>query len=522
MKKNGLAKKLVALLGVSLFTAVSANAGVISGWDMSNVTVTPGPYTEYVTYPSYLFTDTNKTDYNGVITWKEGDVQAPGMKVVTGDDVDGSNCIMTTGYNPYDFSTKMCTDPLKSSKRWKVKGYESDVIDVYFSVTAGNTTIYRSLQKLTDGTLVPWDGFRAELGFMVNGEFVQSSTGDGLGYSNTRGAYFTKLTSSYTQKEDTLSALFAQGLAGPTDKNHPTTGYFDPTSRFSYELNATEDEIYTGAISSNYSSLFGAWMNASSVPFGYFFDDDGDINTDNLLMANCQGTFVVTDPIMETGTCTGTWVTYRSQEGLDPSTGLPYASDGVAKPVSDALIAAWQDSSVYMTGAIDDLANLGLNYWITIGDNTQWPTPNQFVMRFYPVPSTVEVPSEICNDGLDNDLDGQVDCADSDCTADLACTGPTSEICTDLIDNDFDGLVDCADSDCAADANCQAPPTEICTDGIDNDGDGWADCSDSDCAGVGICGPEGKFDTCSDGYDNDGDGDIDCADSGCAKNRSCR
>jgi hypothetical protein len=263
-------------------------------------------------------------------------------------------------------------------------------------------------------------------------------------------------------------------------------------------------------------------MNLPSAPFGYFYDEDGDINTDNLLMANCQGTFVVTDPVMETGYCSGTWVTYRSQEGLDPATGLPYPSDGVSKPVSAALMAAWQGNPLYMTGAIEDLANLGLNYWITIGDNTRWPTPGQFVMRFYPQPAVVEAPAEICNDGLDNDLDGQIDCADSDCTADLACTGPTPEICTDLIDNDFDGKVDCADSDCSAAANCQAPPTEICTDGIDNDGDGWADCSDSDCAGVGICGPEGKDVTCSDGLDNDGDGAIDCADSGCAKNRSCR
>lgn len=515
-------KKLVALLGVSLFAATCANAGVISGWDMSNVTVTPGPYTEYVTYPSYLYTSTAKTDYNGVITWKETDVQAPGMKVVNGDDVDGSNCIMTTGWNPYDFSDKQCTDDLKSSKRWKIKAYENDVIDVYFSAVTGNTTIYRSLQKLTDGTTVPWDGFRAELGFMVNGSFVKSAGGDGLGFSNTRGAYFTKLTSSYLQKEDTLSALFAQGLAGPVDKYHPTTGYFDPTTRFSYELYATEDEIHTGAISSNYSALFGPWMNSPSVPFGYFYDDDGDVNTDNLLMANCQGTFVVTDPILETGTCSGTWVTYRSQEGLDPATGLPYASDGVAKPVSAALLASWEASPVYMTGAVDDLANLGLNYWITIGDNTKWPTPSQFVMRFYPDPAVVVPPAENCSDGLDNDLDGAIDCADSDCAGDVACTGPVPEVCDDLIDNDFDGKVDCADTDCAAAANCQLPPSEICTDGIDNDGDGWADCADSDCAGIGTCGPEGKDATCSDGIDNDGDGDIDCADSGCAKNRSCR
>jgi hypothetical protein len=521
MKKHVFTKKLVALLGVSLFSAVAVNAGVISGWDMSNVTVAPAPYTEYVTYPSTLYTTTAKTVTNGAITWKETDVQAPGMKIVNADDVDGSRCIMTTGYNPYDFSAKMCTDPLKSSKRWKVKAAKNDVIDVYFSAVTGNTSIYRSLQKITDGTTVAWNGFRAELGFIVNGAFVKSKVGDGLGFSDTRGRYFTS-TSSYQQKEDTLSALFAQGLAGPVDKYHPTTGYYDPTSRFSYQLLATEDEIHTGTLSTNYAALFGAWKNLSGVPYAYYYDDDGDINTDNLLMANCQGSFVVTDPIMETGACDGTWVTYRSQEGLDPATHLPYPSDGVAKPVSSTLLAAWQSNPLYLTGPIEDLANLGLNYWITIGDNTTWPTPAQFVMRFYPQPAVVVPPAENCSDGLDNDLDGQVDCADSDCTTDVACTGPVPEVCDDLIDNDFDSQVDCADIDCAAAATCQAPPAEICTDGIDNDGDSWVDCSDSDCAGISGCGPEGRDATCSDGIDNDGDGAIDCADSGCAKNRSCR
>lgn len=513
-------KLLISLLALSL-GAGAAQAGTITGWDMNNVTVTPPPYEAFTTYPSYLYTDSGKTAYNGAITWKESDVLAPGMKAVNGDDVDGSNCIMTTGYNPFDGSDKQCTDPLKASKRWKVKAYHNDVVDVFFNVADGPQSIYRSLQKLTDGTEVPWEGFRAELGFMVNGEFVQSAAGDGLGFSNTRGAYFDKLVSSYTQKEDTLSALFAQGLAGPADKYHPEPGYFDPTTRFSYELMATEDEIHTGAISSNYTDLFGPWNNSEGVPFAYFYDDDGDVNTDNILMANCQGTFVVTDPEAEAGYCTGTWVTYRSQEGLDAN-GAWYLSDGVAKPVSSELLAAWIASPVYNTGAIDDLGNLGLNYWITIEDNTAWPTPNQFVMRFFPQPVATLPPIEVCSDGIDNDLDGLLDCADSDCAADVACTGPVPEVCDDNIDNDADGLFDCGDPDCSGTADCQLPPAEVCTDGLDNDLDGWIDCSDSDCAGIGTCGPEGRDVTCSDGLDNDGDGDIDCADSGCAKNKSCR
>ena len=81
MKKAPPLKLLVAPMILAL-SITQAQAGQIAGWDMSNVTVSPPPYTTFVTYPSYLYTSTAKTDSNGAITWKETDVQAPGMKVV--------------------------------------------------------------------------------------------------------------------------------------------------------------------------------------------------------------------------------------------------------------------------------------------------------------------------------------------------------------------------------------------------------------------------------------------------------
>ncbi len=80
-----------------------------------------------------------------------------------------------------------------------------------------------------------------------------------------------------------------------------------------------------------------------------------------------------------------------------------------------------------------------------------------------------------CDDGVDNDLDGLVDCEDSDCLADDDCI----EDCDDGVDNDLDGLVDCEDGDCLADDDC----IEDCTDGIDNDLDGLVDMADDDCHG---------------------------------------
>ena len=93
-----------------------------------------------------------------------------------------------------------------------------------------------------------------------------------------------------------------------------------------------------------------------------------------------------------------------------------------------------------------------------------------------------------CTDGVDNDGDGQIDCADSDCATNPACQVPTTETsCTDGIDNDHDGQIDCADSDCATNPACRPTTETSCTDGVDNDGDGKVDCADSDCATNPVC-----------------------------------
>jgi hypothetical protein len=68
--------------------------------------------------------------------------------------------------------------------------------------------------------------------------------------------------------------------------------------------------------------------------------------------------------------------------------------------------------------------------------------------------------AEICSDGIDNDGDNRVDCADKkDCGKDPACTdgggSGSPEICNNGLDDDGDGKVDCADrKDCRADPFC--------------------------------------------------------------------
>jgi hypothetical protein len=180
-----------------------------------------------------------------------------------------------------------------------------------------------------------------------------------------------------------------------------------------------------------------------------------------------------------------------------------------------------------------------------------------------------------CNDQVDNDCDGFVDCEDDSC-ADQVCgianrscdpttklcacpTGLTTETaCGDGADEDCDGQTDCADPDCqlaggqscgafglrcGADG-CACPgEVEVCTASGDEDCDGLAECADPDCQPVGnafgeICDATGHtcsppalatgISTCStcpggqaaeascfDGKDNDCDGRIDCQDADC-------
>ena len=215
---------------------------------------------------------------------------------------------------------------------------------------------------------------------MVNGQFVKSAAGDGLGFSDNRGRYFSKPVTYDPTKDHILSALLPHEMAGPIDANNDEPGYFFPTERMYFNLTASEDSIVSTGISANHLSMFGEWLNADSVPWGIRFDDDWDVNTDNILVANCEGGFDESSQ-----QCLGTWVTYRSCIGLGAD-GMPCDSDGIRKVIPQSTIDAWNAHPQFLIDAIDDLGNLSINYFITVGDVTKWPTPTQFVARFTPVP----------------------------------------------------------------------------------------------------------------------------------------
>lgn len=128
-----------------------------------------------------------------------------------------------------------------------------------------------------------------------------------------------------------------------------------------------------------------------------------------------------------------------------------------------------------------------------------------------------------CDNGIDDDCDGIVDCEDPDCSLDPTCTEDCTPdevgLCMDFEDNDCDGLIDCDDPDCRI---CMDRETS-CSNSFDDDCDGLVDCQDPDCVDHSWCTSCHPTETglCFDGIDNDGDGTTDCADVDCARDLVC-
>lgn len=131
-----------------------------------------------------------------------------------------------------------------------------------------------------------------------------------------------------------------------------------------------------------------------------------------------------------------------------------------------------------------------------------------YVLNIHPIST------EVCDNTVDDDRDGTVDCLDTDCRSFGACNEAAH--CTDMVDNDGDGRIDCRDTDCETLTDCDE--SLHCDDMVDNDVDGRADCADTDCAIEPMCNEAMH---CDDMMDNDADGAIDCADSGCAGFLAC-
>jgi hypothetical protein len=124
--------------------------------------------------------------------------------------------------------------------------------------------------------------------------------------------------------------------------------------------------------------------------------------------------------------------------------------------------------------------------------------------------------SGTCDDGIDNDNDGTIDypndfsCSSYSDVEEEGCAG--GQQCCDNIDNDSDSLIDQQDGGCTD--RTDNDEVNICGNGLDDDSDGLIDLADPGCTDATDDDEKG-ITQCDDGIDNDGDTFIDLADPEC-------
>lgn len=400
---------VTAQAGKITSTASGSEADGFGGWNLDNIEITVNGtqgsandlttswFDEYT--GAYNFATDSDYSYQGVISdgstvmgyaqaknWPVG--EPSGIKIVN-DDFDvkvgrPTNCVMSTSYLDDHFLDTaeplqvLCSGPFQSHKRYKlamlattIDGIGSESVDMVFNVEAEvGSRDYQIFQKINNWTDSRLEGFTIEIGFGIGADFKLASDTVGVGVTNLSLAV---PESVWTAKQ---LATFSAGLFGPIDDKHDRpAGYFDPLNSAGYFI--AEYPVESGVTDSLHSSItlgsdyadvptganaaanqFGNWIPNSMLPYGIFFDDDGDPATDNELTY---------------------WYGYDpTGDGLAWMTGAP---DFLA--VADSEITSLTENLLYSMAPIDDLVNIGLNYVVTVGEVSDFPNA-RFTIRITP------------------------------------------------------------------------------------------------------------------------------------------
>jgi hypothetical protein len=368
-------KTPVAMVGMALLlgTTQMVSAASITGWNTDNVISTPEPIPVgdvpaedqlagvSVIYNADVSGGVGTATSSGQIVFDPPEAISPGIKVQpesyadtgSGSTLQLDGCLMTS--NPGN----TCTGEFQSGKRIKqqITGFEP--VDLVFDIDNedSNESVYQVFGRLINVSGQAIDGVTVELGFGVGDQFT-AATGGELTFS-------TAFTAQPNNSGLSSTSQYPFGLFGDADdsKNFLLDGFF-ASDRTGFDLVQTDTMISTAGYYGEYFNMFGDWNSRESVVDGLFWDFDDDANTDNLLMAWQTGadewelrrtvgqTCEVGDPsncsfgqtldTYETGTLAE--IIAMLTDGTDP----------------------WLD--IFGTGAIEDLANLNLNYAISLGD----------------------------------------------------------------------------------------------------------------------------------------------------------
>jgi hypothetical protein len=358
-----------------------ASAGVITGLTTDNLVISttsptaPGTTTIYDrTLPDGAARSNGRVVFDGSESFSPGlkivNDAAPGVPVSNGDIFNAVMLNSAAGPN----------SPKQSGKRIKFQRTAHEATDLVFNhnpsgtfTTPGNDGLYKFFMSYANATTDRLGSFSLSLGTGVGAGFVKSGIGDGLSFKRT----FDDKPPNSSQ----FSTLFPNGLFGPIDDVHPLKGYFsEQRSGFNIAF-ADEDRFDSGSMFGDYQPLFGRLLSRGELPLGFFYDTDGDPETDGVLIAHqrpdgrwvrnrgiiADGT-VITEAFGHAGAVYNSeqeLVAYlKSTSGLDLCAGLP----GIPCLTGSAII--------------DDLAKFNLTFFT---DPTSL-TGNQFTLHFESTP----------------------------------------------------------------------------------------------------------------------------------------
>ncbi|WP_158288934.1 choice-of-anchor F family protein [Rubrivivax albus] len=357
-------KKGVAVAAALVLSGTGLQAApVITGWNTDNVAVSTainGVAGESVIYDRAPGEAGARSSGKVVFDGSESDT--PGLKIVNDaapgvppSNGDVYNCVMAN-------SPASCNSAKQSGKRLKFQRTGHEATDLVFNLnpdgtfsTAGNDGLYKfftAFGNATDGRL---GSFQVSLGTGVGTGFVGSGIGDGLSFKQS----FDGREPNNSQ----FSALFANGLFGDIDDVHTITGYFSQ-ARAGFDMAFTgEDRFVSTGLFGDYASLFGPMLSYGELPLGFFYDSDGNADTDDVLVAHQLAD--------------GSWVQNREILGDGSVATLAYGHDGIAYDSLDALLIALSAGGLQscadvgagtacLAGAdsIDDLAKFNLTFFV--------------------------------------------------------------------------------------------------------------------------------------------------------------
>jgi hypothetical protein len=380
MRQKTIHLAIPVALATGILPAI-AGAATIDSWNLSNVepgpTVTGTATGESVVYDRVL-PDTDATT-NGKIVYTAPEADTPGMIVSnqsftqSGDTYTG--CILAS-------SGTTCGGDFQSGKRFKMQATDTGAVDLVFNVTETETdSVYRVFQRLINVTGEALGGFKVELGTGIGSGFTASTDNDGLSFSSTV-SMGPDGASSFSQ--------FPFGLFGSLTQPNPNPlelpGFFDTTSRAGFNVVQSLDSIVSTGFYGNYATLFGNWLSQEDVPDGLLWDYASGA-ADPLVMAWDNGT---------------QWEVRRGiDDSLDGTLGVISAKDVYALAEDQwktydyddiAGVEAFLSGIALLEDAIEDLANLNLNFAINLGSNFSGSTFTLRTTSIAPIPLPAGLP----------------------------------------------------------------------------------------------------------------------------------